>query len=145
MNEITITLDSAGLNDFVAGYPDPEYAISEYAAALRRGIIEHYPGVTVSITRSTSGRDTVTTDGDYDDDVRATEVYETVAAGLADFAWLPLNTQQAAGAVGMTTRHIRRLIADGKLPARKLGRDWLIRPGDLAGVERIKSGRPRVA
>jgi excisionase family DNA binding protein len=45
--------------------------------------------------------------------------------------------------LGMTDSGIRRLIERGKLRARKVGRDWIIRKDDLAGITKSAAGRPR--
>lgn len=59
----------------------------------------------------------------------------------------PLTTRAAATRLGITPRRVLALIRAGRLPARKLGRDWLIAEADLAGVaERPpgnRTGRPR--
>jgi excisionase family DNA binding protein len=59
-----------------------------------------------------------------------------------------LTTKQAATRLGITPRRVGALIAAGRLPATKLGRDWLIAEESLAMVAERKpgnhSGRPRV-
>lgn len=52
-----------------------------------------------------------------------------------------LTTTQAAAQLGITPRRVLALIAAGRLPAQKLGRDWLIRPEDLE-LERVKDRKP---
>ena len=42
-----------------------------------------------------------------------------------------ISTQQAADLLGITSRRVRALIASGKLPAQRVGRDWLINPKHL--------------
>jgi excisionase family DNA binding protein len=54
-----------------------------------------------------------------------------------------LSTAEAAERMGMTTSGVRRLILTGRLPARKLGRDWIIQPADLRTVKKSNAGRPR--
>ena len=58
---------------------------------------------------------------------------------------MSLTTQQAAERLGITTRRVRALITSGQLPATRHGRDWDIRPVDLALVRERKPGRPRLA
>lgn len=53
-----------------------------------------------------------------------------------------LTVDQAAGELGVTSRRVRALIADERLPAQKVGRDWLIRSKDLDKVRDRKPGRP---
>lgn len=54
-----------------------------------------------------------------------------------------LTVDQAATELGVSARRVRALITDERLPAEKVGRDWLIKPGDLAKVKERKPGRPR--
>lgn len=58
-----------------------------------------------------------------------------------------LSTKDAAARLGITPRRVAALIAAGRLPATKLGRDWLIAEADLALVAERKpgnrTGRPR--
>lgn len=58
-----------------------------------------------------------------------------------------ITSKQAATRLGVTPRRVGALIAAGRLPATKLGRDWLIAEEALALVaERCPgnhSGRPR--
>jgi excisionase family DNA binding protein len=54
-----------------------------------------------------------------------------------------LTTNEAAARLGVTRRQVNVLIADGKLPAEKHGRDYMIKASDLALVEpKSKRGRP---
>jgi excisionase family DNA binding protein len=54
-----------------------------------------------------------------------------------------LNTSQAAEALGVSERRVRALIAEGKLEAQKVGRDYAIEESDLKSVKTYgKSGRP---
>lgn len=55
-----------------------------------------------------------------------------------------VTTTEAAAALGVTPRRVVALIGAGRLPATKLGRDWLIRSTDLAKVRERKAGRPRL-
>ncbi len=54
-----------------------------------------------------------------------------------------LTTRDAADRLGVSDRRVRALIQAGRVPARRVGRDWLIRPEDLRRVARRKPGRPR--
>lgn len=54
-----------------------------------------------------------------------------------------ITTQQAADKLGLSLRRVQALITAGRLPASKVGRDWLIRPQDLAGLVIHPHGRPR--
>lgn len=56
-----------------------------------------------------------------------------------------LTTTHAARLLGISRRRVLTLIAAGRLPARKHGRDWLIRSRDLIHVADRKPGRPRIA
>jgi len=51
-----------------------------------------------------------------------------------------LTTKQAAEKLGVGIRWIQVLIKDGRLPARKIGRDYLIKEKDLKLVEGMKPG-----
>lgn len=56
-----------------------------------------------------------------------------------------LTTKDAARALGVTPARVRQLIAAGRLPAEKHGRDWLIDPDALDQVsDRRGPGRPPV-
>lgn len=56
-----------------------------------------------------------------------------------------LTTGEVAERLGVTSRRVRALIADGKLPARECecGKEWIISESDLALVKERKPGRPR--
>lgn len=54
-----------------------------------------------------------------------------------------INTAQAAKALGITQRRITALIKSGRLPAEKIGRDWLINDKDIERVRIRKPGRPK--
>jgi len=54
-----------------------------------------------------------------------------------------VGTEQSAAALQVTTRRIRALIASGRLPAIKVGRDWLIDPADLEKIRARPAGFPR--
>lgn len=53
-----------------------------------------------------------------------------------------LTTTQAAERLGITSRRVVALINAGRLPAARLGRDWMIRERDLDAVRDRKPGRP---
>lgn len=53
-----------------------------------------------------------------------------------------ITTGEAAERLGVTIRRIQALITDGRLPAQKIGRDYLIKEDDLKLVEDRKPGRP---
>lgn len=54
-----------------------------------------------------------------------------------------ITTAEAAQRLNKTIRHVQWLITEGKLPAEKVGRDYLIDEADLALVSNLKRGRPR--
>lgn len=56
-----------------------------------------------------------------------------------------LTTKEAAGRLGVTVTRVQQLIAAGRLPAEKMGRDYFIKEGDLKLVADRKPGRPRKA
>ena len=53
-----------------------------------------------------------------------------------------ITTKEAAKELGVTMRRVQALIKAGKLPAQKMGRDWIIRMADLDKVRVRKPGRP---
>ena len=53
-----------------------------------------------------------------------------------------LTTRDAAERLGVTVRRVQALIKAGRLPATRIGRDWLIAPDALAAVAERKPGRP---
>jgi excisionase family DNA binding protein len=53
-----------------------------------------------------------------------------------------LTTKQVAERLGVTTKRIQAMIRDGRLPAEKFGRDYVIKESDLKLVEDRKPGRP---
>ncbi len=53
-----------------------------------------------------------------------------------------LTTTQAADILGIKQARVRQLILAGRLPAKKHGRDWIIRERDLELVRVRKVGRP---
>jgi len=54
-----------------------------------------------------------------------------------------LTTQEAAEHLAISTARVRQLILTGRLPAKKWGRDWIIRARDLEAVQDRPPGRPR--
>ena len=58
-----------------------------------------------------------------------------------------LSVQEAAAILGVSSARVRELIAQGLLPATKMGRAWALREEDVFGrLERHpQSGRPRHA
>lgn len=53
-----------------------------------------------------------------------------------------LSTSDAAIHLGVSERRVRGLITDGRLPAEKIGRDYVIKEEDLKLVQERKPGRP---
>lgn len=56
-----------------------------------------------------------------------------------------LTTQEAAAKLKITVARVQQLIWAGRLPAEKLGRDYVIAETDLKLVQHRKVGRPRKA
>lgn len=54
-----------------------------------------------------------------------------------------LTTKEAATIIGVSQKMVQSLIRRGRLPAQKIGRDWMIRREDVENHERGKGGRPR--
>jgi len=54
-----------------------------------------------------------------------------------------IGTAEAAKRLGVTQDRVRALIRAERLPAQKLGRDYIISSEDLALVKNRKPGRPR--
>jgi len=54
-----------------------------------------------------------------------------------------ITTKEAAERLGITIRRVQALITAGRLPAQKVGRDWLINPDDLILVEHRTPGYPK--
>jgi excisionase family DNA binding protein len=54
-----------------------------------------------------------------------------------------LGTKEASERLAISQQRIQALIKNGKLPAQKVGRDWLIKEGDLELVRNRKIGRPK--
>jgi len=56
-----------------------------------------------------------------------------------------VNSTQAAKALGVSPRRVLAIIKSGRLPAVKVGRDWIILKSDLKLVSSRKPGRPKKA
>lgn len=56
-----------------------------------------------------------------------------------------LTTKEVSERLKVSVRRVHALIQDGRLPAQKFGRDYLIDEKDLKLVENRKPGRPRKA
>ncbi len=54
-----------------------------------------------------------------------------------------ITTAQAATILQVSRRRVEALINAKRLPAEKIGRDWLIRPEDLELVKVRRPGRPK--
>lgn len=54
-----------------------------------------------------------------------------------------ISTKQAAEQLGVSVRRVQAMITQGRLPARKIGRDYLINEDDLETVRDRKPGRPK--
>ncbi|GAA5530792.1 helix-turn-helix domain-containing protein [Herpetosiphon gulosus] len=54
-----------------------------------------------------------------------------------------LSTKGAAERLGISRRRVICLITDQRLPAMKIGREWIIQEADLALVAHRKNGAPR--
>ena len=54
-----------------------------------------------------------------------------------------LDTNQAGKILKVNASRVRVLIKEGRLPAQKIGRDWIILEKDLEKVKDRKPGRPR--
>ena len=52
-----------------------------------------------------------------------------------------LTTQEVAEQLGVSRRRVQQFINEGRLPAEKKGRDWLIKDEDLHLVADRKPGR----
>jgi len=54
-----------------------------------------------------------------------------------------LSTSEAAERLGVSSSRVRRLVADGRLPAVRVGKTWVIREGDLRFVADRRPGWPK--
>lgn len=53
-----------------------------------------------------------------------------------------IGTKATSEKLGISQQRVQALIKSGKLPAEKVGRDWLIDEDDLKKVSERKAGRP---
>uniref|UniRef100_A0A6M3LBY9 Putative DNA binding, helix-turn-helix domain containing protein n=1 Tax=viral metagenome TaxID=1070528 RepID=A0A6M3LBY9_9ZZZZ len=53
-----------------------------------------------------------------------------------------LSTAKAAKALGVSVRRVQAMCESGRLPADKVGRDWVIKSSDLKLISVRKPGRP---
>lgn len=53
-----------------------------------------------------------------------------------------LSTSEAAAALGVSPRRVLQLIADGRLRAKRIGRDYVIEAKALRAVRDRPNGRP---
>ncbi len=53
-----------------------------------------------------------------------------------------LNTTAAAEKLKISAIRVRQLIREGRLPAQKVGRDYIIQEKDLKLIENRQNGRP---
>lgn len=53
-----------------------------------------------------------------------------------------LTTNEAASLLGVTVQRIHQFITEGRLPAQKMGRDYIINDADLKLVGDRRPGRP---
>ena len=56
-----------------------------------------------------------------------------------------LTTREVADLLGVTVGRVHQFIREGRLPAEKKGRDYLINEKDLKLVQDRKQGRPPLA
>ncbi len=54
-----------------------------------------------------------------------------------------LTTTEAAALLGLSIKTVQSLITRGRLPAEKIGRDWMIKREDVRNHKRGKGGRPK--
>lgn len=54
----------------------------------------------------------------------------------------PISVQEAAKLLGVNESQVRRYIYAGLLPARDLGKQWLLDRGDVMNFVRPKPGNP---
>lgn len=53
-----------------------------------------------------------------------------------------LSTAEVAAQLGVTRQRVLELIGEDRLPARKVGRAYVVRAGDLSSLSIGKAGRP---
>lgn len=56
-----------------------------------------------------------------------------------------LTTNEVADRLSVTVQRVHQFIGEGRLPAEKMGRDYIIKETDLKLVEDRKTGRPSKA
>lgn len=56
-----------------------------------------------------------------------------------------ITTSEAAVRMGMSARHVRRLVESGCIKGQRIGRDWLIDPGSLNHYMRRRAPKKRKA
>jgi len=68
-----------------------------------------------------------------------------VAVGHADVppSQPPVTLIEAAAVLGLTPDTLRQQIANGKLKATKVGRDWQVKPGEVARYQQQHRRPPR--
>lgn len=57
-----------------------------------------------------------------------------------------LNVSEAAERLGLTRQRVHALVSNGKLPAQRIGRAWVLKEKDVdefAAKPKDKGGRPR--
>lgn len=57
-----------------------------------------------------------------------------------------LTTTEVAGVLGLSRRRVQKLVKDGRIPARRVGRDYLVLRADVARFAdspRPPAGRPK--
>jgi excisionase family DNA binding protein len=58
-------------------------------------------------------------------------------------ATMEMTTTTASERLGVTPQRVRAMIQAGRLPARRIGRDYIINEADLELVKDRKAGRPK--
>ncbi|MDQ3652450.1 MAG: helix-turn-helix domain-containing protein [Acidobacteriota bacterium] len=53
-----------------------------------------------------------------------------------------LTTREVADRLGVTVQRVHQFIKDERLPAQKMGRDYIINEGDLKLLDDRQTGRP---
>lgn len=54
-----------------------------------------------------------------------------------------MTTKEAAALLGISPRRVQALIKSGRLPAKRIGRDWHIKPKDVDALQHRPTGRPK--
>jgi len=60
---------------------------------------------------------------------------------MSDFNFI--STSDTAKALGVSIRRVQAMCESGRLPAVKVGRDWVIKKSDLKLVKNRPPGRPK--